>query len=69
MAEHLPSLRLDVSAPDVLELMRRARALLDAMDRQYGSAPFSVNVRTARNALRELLPVERVESDRADFNH
>jgi hypothetical protein len=43
-----------------------ARTLLAAMDRQHGSAPFSLNVNTARNELRALLAPTRRESDRAD---
>jgi hypothetical protein len=34
----------------------RARALLDAMDRQYGQPPFSMNVRDEYDKLRALLP-------------
>lgn len=61
-------LRVDVNALDAHELERCARELLDAMDRQHGSAPFSVHVQAARLQLRAMLPVQRDESDRAERN-
>jgi hypothetical protein len=41
------------------ELATRARALLDAMDLQYGDPVFSLNVERTAKRLRELLPKQR----------
>lgn len=57
---------LDAMALDALRVQTAARELLDAMDRQHGTSPFSYNVEQARSGLRQIFPRTVLSLDRAD---